>query len=77
MQSLYITSKTQKAAKRLEDLNSGRYQFSHQGDRDSIINYLQRSEAKRQTVHDVLNNLIEREPRLEGPLKKALLLLSI
>jgi chromosome segregation ATPase len=77
MQSLFITSKTQKSAKRLEDLQGGRYQLSHQGDRDLIINDLDRSEAKRQTIMDVVQKLIESEPRLEGPLMKTQLLLSV
>ena len=34
-------------------------------------------ESKRDTVHAVLEDLIHFEPRLEGPLQKALLLLSV
>jgi hypothetical protein len=38
---------------------------------------LTRQESKRDTVHAWLENLLQIEPRLEGPLQKALLLLSV
>jgi hypothetical protein len=38
---------------------------------------LTRQESKRDTVHAWLEDLIHIEPRLEGPLQKALLLLSV
>ena len=38
---------------------------------------LTRQESKRDTVHAVLEDLIHIEPRLEGPLQKVLLLLSV
>ena len=76
MRSLYITSKTQKAAKRFEDLGTGKYQLSHQGDRDVILNSLEAAQQKRNTIEQVVQNLVQNEPRLEGTLHKTMLLLS-
>jgi hypothetical protein len=75
--SLLTTSKLQKMARRVEELDAGRYQLSHRGEYDGIAAELTRLESKRDTIHAVLENLLQIEPRLEGPLQKALLLLAV
>jgi hypothetical protein len=52
-----------------------RLQLEHVG--ALLMAMLTRQESKRDTVHAVLEDLIHIEPRLEGPLQKALLLLSV
>mmetsp|Transcript_21916 Transcript_21916/g.41797 ORF Transcript_21916/g.41797 Transcript_21916/m.41797 type:complete len:894 (+) Transcript_21916:65-2746(+) len=76
LQSLFITLKTQKSAKRFEDYSSGKYQLSHGGDADAIVQDLDRATSKRDTISNVIQNLINNEPRLEQTLQKTLVLLS-
>ena len=52
-----------------------RLQLEHVG--ALLMAMLTRQESKRDTVHAWLENLLQIEPRLEGPLQKALLLLSV
>mmetsp|Transcript_9071 Transcript_9071/g.15585 ORF Transcript_9071/g.15585 Transcript_9071/m.15585 type:complete len:897 (+) Transcript_9071:228-2918(+) len=75
--TLFMTTKMQRAAKRIEDYQAGKYQLSCNGERNGIVNELGKAESKKDTIRSVLENLVNAEPRLEATLDKAFLLLSM